>query len=142
MKITYQISEVAPYINWAYFYHAWGMSGKPESEKVKLRQEAEEALRQIDGTYQTFGLFELFDAHSDGDDIVVFEGVRSQESGGYHACANSNQTLIISVFPTSSLLRTILLTPVSCLLSPKSVCLPLPFPTDSKPISTQTPTKR
>ena len=81
MKITYQISEVAPYINWAYFYHAWGMSGKPESEKVKLRQEAEEALHQIDGTYQTFGLFELFDAHSDGDDIVVFEGVRSQESG-------------------------------------------------------------
>ncbi len=81
MKITYQISEVAPYINWAYFYHAWGMSGKPEDEKAKLRQEAEEALRQIDGTYQTFGLFELFDAHSDGDDIVVFEGVRSQESG-------------------------------------------------------------
>ena len=43
MKITYQISEVAPYINWAYFYHAWGMSGKPESEKEKLRQEAETA---------------------------------------------------------------------------------------------------
>ena len=35
MKITYQISEVAPYINWAYFYHAWGMSGKPEEEKAK-----------------------------------------------------------------------------------------------------------
>ena len=81
MKITYQISEVAPYINWAYFYHAWGMSGKPESEKEKLRQEADEALRQIDGTYQTFGLFELFSANADGDDIVVFEGVRSQESG-------------------------------------------------------------
>ena len=74
MKITYQISEVAPYINWAYFYHAWGMSGKPEDEKTKLRQEAEEALHQIDGTYQTFGLFELFDANADGDDIVVFSG--------------------------------------------------------------------
>ena len=81
MKLTYEISDIAPYINWAYFYHAWGMSGMPESEKSQLRQEAEEALRQIDGTYQTFGLFELFDAHSDGDDIVVFEGVRSQESG-------------------------------------------------------------
>ena len=74
MKITYQISEIAPYINWAYFYHAWGMSGKPESEKEKLRQEAETALRQIDGTYQTFGLFELFDANTDGDDIVVLSG--------------------------------------------------------------------
>ena len=81
MKITYQISEVAPYINWAYFYHAWGMSGKAESEKDKLRQEAEEALRQIGGTYQTFALFELFTAHSDGDDIVVLSGKWKEESG-------------------------------------------------------------
>ena len=81
MKITYQISEVAPYINWAYFYHAWGMSGMPESEKTQLRQEAEEALRQIDGTYQTFGLFELFDANADGDDIVVFSGKWKEKSG-------------------------------------------------------------
>ena len=76
MKITYQISEIAPYINWAYFYHAWGMSGKPESEKEKLRQEAETALRQVDGTYQTFGLFELFDANTDGDDIIVLSSIR------------------------------------------------------------------
>ena len=76
MKITYQISEIAPYINWAYFYHAWGMSGKPESEKEKLRREAETALRQIDGTYQTFGLFELFDANTDGDDIIVLSSIR------------------------------------------------------------------
>ena len=76
MKITYQISEIAPYINWAYFYHVWGMSGKPESEKEKLRQEAETALRQIDGTYQTFGLFELFDANTDGDDIIVLSSIR------------------------------------------------------------------
>ena len=81
MILTYQIAEVVPYINWAYFYHAWGMSGKPESEKDKLRQEAEEALRQINGTYQTFALFELLDAHSDGDDIVVFSGKWKEESG-------------------------------------------------------------
>jgi cobalamin-dependent methionine synthase I len=92
MKITYQISEVAPYINWAYFYHAWGMSGQPESEKAKLRQEAEEALRQIDGTYQTFALFELFDAHSDGDDIVVFRGARSEECGVRIPCLRQQQS--------------------------------------------------
>jgi cobalamin-dependent methionine synthase I len=62
------------------------MSGKPEAEKTKLRQEAEEALHQIDGTYQAFALFELFDANSEGDDIVI-KGVRSQETGvGRIAC--------------------------------------------------------
>ena len=87
MKITYQISEIAPYINWAYFYHAWGMSGKPESEKEKLRQEAETALRQIDGTYQTFGLFELFDANTDGDDIVVLSGKWKENTSSPSAAA-------------------------------------------------------
>ena len=80
MKIIYQISEVVPYINWVYFYHAWGMSGKPDAEKLKLRQEAEESLRQIEGNYQAYALFELFDAKSDGEDIVI-EGVRRLETG-------------------------------------------------------------
>ena len=80
MKITYQISEVAPYINWVYFYHAWGMGGQSDAEKAKLRQEADENLRQIDGTYQAYALFELFDANSDGEDILI-KGVGSQESG-------------------------------------------------------------
>ena len=91
MKITYQISEIAPYINWAYFYHAWGMSGKPESEKAQLRQEAEEALRQIDGTYQTFALFELLQANADGDDIIVLSSkripcLRQQQPGSDCLC--------------------------------------------------------
>ena len=80
MKINYQISEVVPYINWVYFYHAWGMNGKPDAEKLKLRQEAEESLRQIEGNYQAYALFELFDAKSDGEDIVI-EGVRRLETG-------------------------------------------------------------
>ena len=71
MKITYEIATIAPYINWAYFYYAWGMMGKPEAEKRKLRQEAETALREIEGRYQTYALFSLFDANSDGDDVVV-----------------------------------------------------------------------
>lgn len=75
MKITYRISEIAPYINWAYFYHAWGMSGKPDAEKQKLRQEADDALHQMEDRYHTYALFELFDASSDGDDVII-EGVR------------------------------------------------------------------
>ena len=76
MKITYQISEVVPYINWVYFYHAWGVSGQSDAEKEKLRQEAEENLLRIEGVYQAYALFELFDANSDGEDIVVSGGKR------------------------------------------------------------------
>ena len=34
-RIVYNVSEIEPYINWLYFYHAWGLSGKPREEKEK-----------------------------------------------------------------------------------------------------------
>ena len=71
MTLTYEISDIASYINWVYFYHAWGMSGKPETEIQKLRQEAETALMECEGRYQAFARFRLFDANSDGDDLIV-----------------------------------------------------------------------
>ena len=80
MKITYEISQIVPYINWVYFYYAWGIHSRPEAEKEKLRQEAEEALRQMEGRYRTYALFQLYEAYSDGDDVVV-KGVRRQETG-------------------------------------------------------------
>ena len=76
MILSYDISELIPYINWPYFFFAWQV--KEQSEKDRLRQEAEAFLKQLEGKYHAYGLFELFDAHSDGDDIVVFRG-RSQE---------------------------------------------------------------
>ena len=79
MIISYDISELIPYINWPYFFFAWQV--KEQSEKDRLRQEAEAFLQQLEGKYHAYGLFELFDAHSDGDDIVVCKGDRSQESG-------------------------------------------------------------
>ena len=79
MIISYDISELIPYINWPYFFFAWQV--KEPSEKDRLRQEAEALLQQLEGEYHAYGLFELFDAHSDGDDIVVCKGDRSQESG-------------------------------------------------------------
>ena len=79
MIITYDISELIPYINWPYFFFAWQV--KEQSEKDRLRQEAEAFLQQLEGKYHAYGLFELFEAHSDGDDIVVCKGARSQESG-------------------------------------------------------------
>ena len=69
MKLTYNISELIPYINWPYFFFAWQV--KEEVEKDRLRQEAEAQLKQLEGKYHAYGIFELFDAHSEGDDIVV-----------------------------------------------------------------------
>lgn len=72
-NITYNISEVAPYINWIYFYYAWQVHDK--AEQAKLRSEAENILGNLEGKYHTHALFALGDANSDGDDII-FDGVR------------------------------------------------------------------
>ena len=53
MTLAYSLAEVSPYINWLYFYHAWGMSGKPEAERLSLRHEAEERLDRYARRYQT-----------------------------------------------------------------------------------------
>ncbi len=70
-RIDYGIDEVRPYINWLYFNFAWGLSGKPESEKTKLRNEADAMLDIFAGRYRTHAVFGLFDANSDGDDLLL-----------------------------------------------------------------------
>ncbi len=79
MKLTYDISELSAYINWPYFFFAWQV--KDQAEKGRLLQEAEAVLQQLEGKYHAYGLFELFDAYSDGDDIVVLRGERSEVRG-------------------------------------------------------------
>lgn len=68
-RIVYNISEIEPYINWLYFYHAWGLSGKPREEKEKLKAEALDMLHSWEGEYHTYAVFGLFEANSEGDDI-------------------------------------------------------------------------
>jgi len=119
MIISYDISELIPYINWPYFFFAWQV--KEPSEKDRLRQEAEAFLQQLEGKYHAYGLFELFDAHSDGDDIVVGKkGVRSQESVVSRIpCLRQQQGnppyLCLSDFLPSHIIST-----SSCLLTPVS----------------------
>ena len=72
--LAYEISEVTPYINWLYFYHAWGLSGKPKEEKEKMQNEALGMLESWQGKYHTHGVFRLLEANSEGDDIVLFDG--------------------------------------------------------------------
>lgn len=69
MKRTYRIHDLQPYINWAYFYHAWQLHDPVEQQKN--RAEAEDILRHLDDKYQVYALFELFDCHSHNDDIVI-----------------------------------------------------------------------
>lgn len=69
MILTYHISDVAPYINWGYFYFAWQL--KQEEEQQRIRREAEIFLSEIEGRYRTHAVFRLMDAYAEGDDIVV-----------------------------------------------------------------------
>ena len=74
MKITYRISELVPYINWVYYFFAWQV--KDEAEKQRMQREALSKLEELDAKYQVYGVFELFDANSDGDDIVLANSKR------------------------------------------------------------------
>lgn len=86
------------YINWLYFFHAWGFPARlgsiarvhgctacrqnwlmsfPEAERsrageaMKLYDDALRLLTQMDETYATHGRVALCDANADGDDIVL-----------------------------------------------------------------------
>ena len=91
MTLSYSIADVAPYISWLYFDHAWGMSGKPETERQQLRREAEERLQRYADRYRTYAVFELFDCYSEGEDIVLSRGaripcLRQQQQGSDFLC--------------------------------------------------------
>ena len=81
MTLTYSIGDVAPFINWIYFYHAWGISSRPDAEKQKLRGEAEERLARCAAVYHTHAVFQLFNAYSEGDDIVLMDGDKESAGG-------------------------------------------------------------
>ena len=69
--ITYNISDVSPYINWAYFFYAWSMNGKAKDAQQELRNEAENLLADMEGKYHTRAVYALCEANSEGDDIII-----------------------------------------------------------------------
>lgn len=100
--INYKVHEVAPYINWIYFFHAWGFQPKfaaiadihgcdscraiwlttfPEEERAKaaeamqLFKEANRVLNQMDDGYTIRCIFRLCKANSDGDNLIIEETV-------------------------------------------------------------------
>ena len=98
----YRIHEVSEYINWVYFFHAWGFQPRyaaianihgcdacralwlanfPENERAKaaeamqLFKEANRMLSRLDTDYQTHAIFHLMEANSEENDIWM-EGIR------------------------------------------------------------------
>ena len=89
MKITYSISELIPYINWVYYFYAWQV--KDEAERQRMQREALAKLQELDGKYKAYAVFELFDANSDGEDIVIYRGVWSEKCGVRIPCLRQQQ---------------------------------------------------
>ena len=97
--LHYKIAEVAPYINWLYFFHAWDFPARfaavanihgcdscraswlasfPEEERAKaaeamqLHKEAMRMLAALDlRGYQAHVRFGLFECNSDGEDVKI-----------------------------------------------------------------------
>ena len=97
--LTYHIHDVAPYINWIYFFHAWGfpprfataarihgcdacraswLAGFPETERMRaaeamqLLKDAQRMLAHLDEDFLTYALFGLYPAFAEeADDLVL-----------------------------------------------------------------------
>lgn len=98
MIIHYPIHEVSEYINWIYFFHAWGFQprfatiadihgcdacratwlasfaeeDRPKAaEAMQLFKEANRMLNALDADYHTHAVFLLAEANGDGDDLLL-----------------------------------------------------------------------
>jgi 5-methyltetrahydrofolate--homocysteine methyltransferase len=82
----YPIANVIEDINWAFFFKAWGLSGRlPEifnhptkgSEAQKLYDDAQKMLSHIinDKMLHLNGIIGIFPANSSGDDIIVYPNI-------------------------------------------------------------------
>lgn len=94
----YDIHELAEYINWIYFFHAWGFQPKyssiadihgcdgcramwlvsfkeeerpKASEAMQLHKEAMRMLNSLDERFKVYAMYRLMDANSDGDNIIM-----------------------------------------------------------------------
>lgn len=97
-KVSYEIHTLAEYINWVYFFHAWGFQPRFASiadvhgcdscrvnwlmtfseedrakaaEAMQLHKEACRILHDLDGKYQVYAVYKLMDANADGDNLLL-----------------------------------------------------------------------
>lgn len=95
----YPLHSVAPYINWVYFFHAWGFAPKfatvaaqcgceacrkqwitqfpiaeqpKANEAQKLWKEAQRMLNLLDAQYHVHGCVNLMECNAQGNDILLY----------------------------------------------------------------------
>ncbi len=96
--VTYRIHELTDYINWIYFFHAWGFQPRfaaiadihgcdscragwlasfptedipKAAEAMQLHKEAMRLLRAANKSYHVYAVYRLMDANSDGDNLIL-----------------------------------------------------------------------
>ncbi|HAQ21429.1 MAG TPA: methionine synthase [Prolixibacteraceae bacterium] len=94
--IDYPISELRKYIDWTFFFFVWELKGKfPDilndglqgEEARKLYADANRMLDHMDKEkmVQVNGVFGIWPANADGDDIVIYENEnREKETGRFY----------------------------------------------------------
>ena len=100
--VVYDIHDLTEYINWIYFFHAWGFQPRfaaiadihgcdacraswlasfpvedraQAAEAMQLHKEANRMLNSVDGKYKVYAIYRLMNANSDGDNLLL-EGTR------------------------------------------------------------------
>ena len=79
----YSLEEIAKYIDWTFFFHAWKMNGKypailtdpvKGAEATKLFNDAQRLLKEITGKKMLIarGIIGLYPCNSIGDDVEVY----------------------------------------------------------------------
>lgn len=89
---SYRIPDLMPYVNWSYFYFAWGV--KPEQPEAReVRAEAERLMHHLSlNGVQVRAAFRLLPAYSDGDDVVLGESNQGLEEAN-QSSIESNPSL-------------------------------------------------
>ena len=67
---TYSIEEVAPFIDWSYFLHAWGIT-EENRQANEIISDAKAMLEELSGKHKTTAIFALCNAKSNEEDILI-----------------------------------------------------------------------
>lgn len=105
--LIYRLHDVAAYINWVYFFHAWGFAPRfaavarihgcdacraswlaafPEAERGKaaeamqLFKDGRRMLDRLDADYRAYVRFGLYACGADGDDLLLYPDALPEES--------------------------------------------------------------